>query len=110
MVTKAPPVLIRNVLSYLMAPSIFALIPITVSFIPVGPTLAILWMLFLWMAAAGGRLHVRKGGAIVAPILTMAACTAILFGAYFAIQLIAVNAMNASSIVDNSLPPKTSQK
>ena len=111
MVAKAPPVLIRNTLSYLMAPNIFALIPISIKGIPVGPVLAILWMMFLWMVAGRGRLHLPKGGAFVAPILTMGACAAIIFAAFFAIQIVAVNVMNQSSIVDNSLtPPKTAQK
>jgi hypothetical protein len=75
---RAPSVLMYNILGYCMGPSLLAPIPI------VGPPLALLWILILFMIAGIKRLHVSAGGAIIGAGLTLICAGAIGVAVYFA--------------------------
>jgi hypothetical protein len=86
MTSKAPPVLVRNIITYLMGASLLALIPGgPTPWLAVGPILAGVWMFVTLLTAAISRLRVRAGAAIIGSILTFLGTSAIVVGGIFVI-------------------------
>jgi hypothetical protein len=78
---KAPQVLTYNVFAYCLGPSILALIPFYI-----GPGIALLWIVWLFMYAAMTRLAVKTSGAVVCTLLSVGGVLGLSVGAYFLIS------------------------
>ncbi|HSI32740.1 MAG: hypothetical protein ACAI43_08815 [Phycisphaerae bacterium] len=77
---KAPPVLIYNVFAYLMAPSLFALIPFGI-----GPAVAVVWIVLLWATAGSGRLGLTFGNGLVCTLISAGLVLGGAVGVYFGV-------------------------
>jgi hypothetical protein len=74
---KAPQVLTYNVFAYCLGPSILALIPFYI-----GPAIALVWIVGLFMYAAANRLAVKTSGAIICTLLSVGGVLGLSVGAY----------------------------
>jgi hypothetical protein len=63
---KAPQVLTYNVYAYCLGPSVLALIPFYI-----GPAIALVWIVCLFIYAAMARLAVKTSGAIICNLLSV---------------------------------------
>jgi hypothetical protein len=99
MTSKAPPILVRNMITYLMGVSLLALIPGGPNpWIPVGPILAGMWMFVTLLTVAISRLRVRVGAAIIGSMLTFAGTAAIVVGGIVLIFQVWCTALGKASI------------
>jgi hypothetical protein len=78
---KAPQVLTYNVFAYCLGPSILALIPFYI-----GPGIALVWIVCLFMYGAMTRLAVKTSGAIICTLLSVGGVLGLSVGAYFLIS------------------------
>ena len=74
---KAPQVLTYNVFAYCLGPSILALIPFYI-----GPAIAIIWIIILFMYAGMTRLAVKTSGAIICTLLSVVGVLGLSVAAY----------------------------
>jgi hypothetical protein len=74
---KAPQVLTYNVYAYCLGPSILALIPFYI-----GPAIALVWIVCLFIYAAMTRLAVKTSGAIICNLLSVGGVLGLSVGAY----------------------------
>ena len=89
MTSKAPPVLVYNCITFLMSPSLLALIPGgTKPWLALGPALAGVWMFVLLLITAIARLRIRVGAAIIGSVLTFLATSGMVIVGIFAIQFV----------------------
>jgi hypothetical protein len=75
---QGPAVLVFNVFSYCLGPSLLALVPL------VGPPLAVLWIFVAMVLVAMKRLYLGAASAIIGVILSLAVVLALAVGLYFA--------------------------
>lgn len=99
MISKAPPVLVYNCITYLAGASLLALIPGGPRpWLAVGPVLAGLWMFVTLLTVAIARLRIRVGAAIIGSILTLLGTAAIVVVGILMIQFVWCNLLDKGSI------------
>jgi hypothetical protein len=101
-----PANLVGNMMAYMLAPSILALIPYAPYggvHLRVGTILAAVWILALWMIVAKQYLNVRLAGVIVGTILTALACAILACAAWWALDLLWTLVVQNGSVT--VLPP-----
>lgn len=102
MTSKAPPVLVANCITYLMGPSLLALIPGGIKpWLALGPVLAGIWMFIVLLIAAIGRLRIRVGAAIIGSFLTFIATAGMVSLGIFLVNFVWCSMMAKASL----LPP-----
>jgi hypothetical protein len=79
---QGPAVLVFNVFSYCLGPSLIALLPL------LGPPLAVLWIFIAMVLVAMKRLYLGTASAVIGVILSMAVVLAMAVGIYFGAGLI----------------------
>jgi hypothetical protein len=99
MASKAPPVLVRNIVTYLAAPCLLGLIPGGPGpFLQVGPMLGLIWIVVLLVMVATRRLRVGTGAAIIGSFLTGLSIVLIAAAGYAVIWLLWCQVMGNESI------------
>jgi hypothetical protein len=110
MTSKAPPILVRNVITYLMGASLLALIPGGPKpWLAVGPILAGLWMLVTLLTVAISRLRIGVGAAIIGSFLTFLGTAGIVVGGIFVIFQVWYTVLDKGSITP-IVPAKTANQ
>jgi hypothetical protein len=100
MQSKAPPVLVYNVIAYLSAACLLALIPGgPLPWLAIGPVLVSVWMFVTLLIVAIARLRVRVGGAIIGTIITWLATMGMVIAGIWIIQFVWCNLMAKASIM-----------
>jgi hypothetical protein len=111
MTSKAPPILVRNMITYLMGVSLLALIPGGPNpWIAVGPILAGVWMFVTLLTVAVSRLRVRAGAAIIGSMLTFAGTTAVVVGGMLVIFQVWTTVLGKGSITPIIKPPTSANQ
>jgi hypothetical protein len=107
MATKAPPVLINNLVNYLMAPSVLAVIPGGPNvYLQIGPALAAIWFFVILTVVAIKHLRVKAGAAIIGAFVTTFAGLTIVAAVYLVIWLVWIHLLGFDPITP---PPPTQQ-
>ena len=111
MTSKAPPILVRNVITYLMGASLLALIPGGPKpWLAIGPILAGVWMFITLLTVAISRLRIRVGAAIIGSMLTFLGTAAIVVGGIFAISQVWCTLLNKGSVTPIAPPTTANQR
>jgi hypothetical protein len=106
MTSKSPPVLVHNYITYLMGPSLLAIIPGGPKpWLAIGPVLAGLWMFVTLLVVAIRRLRVRVGAAIIGSLLTLLGTAAIVVAGILLIGFVWSNLLDKGSIAPVAPPP-----
>jgi hypothetical protein len=99
MTSKAPPILVRNMITYLMGASLLALIPGgPFPWLMIGPILAGVWMFVTLLTVGISRLRVRAGAAVIGSMLTFVGTAGIVVGGMFAIFQVWCTVLDKGSV------------
>jgi hypothetical protein len=110
MTSKAPAVMVRNVITYLMGASLLALIPGGPKpWLAIGPVLTGVWMFITLLTVAISRLRVSVGAAIIGSLLTFLGTAAIVVGGMLAIFQVWCTVLDKVSVTQIP-PPKTANQ
>jgi hypothetical protein len=109
--SKAPPILVRNMITYLMGVSLLALIPGGPNpWIAVGPILAGFWMFITLLTVAISRLRVSVGAAIIGSLLTFAGSAAIVVAGIIVVFQVWGTVLDKGSITPIVKPPTSANQ
>ncbi|MGD0463782.1 MAG: hypothetical protein ABSB74_14945 [Tepidisphaeraceae bacterium] len=110
MTSKAPPILVRNIITYLMGASLLALIPGGPKpWLAVGPILTGAWMFITLLTVAISRLRVRPGAAIIGSILTLVGTSAIVVAGILVVFQVWCTLLDKASLTP-IVPPTTANQ
>jgi hypothetical protein len=111
MTSKAPPILVRNVITYLMGVSLLALIPGGPKpWLAIGPILAGVWMFVTLLTVAISRLRVSIGAAIIGSLITFLGTAAVVVAGMVVIFQVWYTLLDKGSITPIVHPTTANQR